>query len=121
MNNSVRLIGNLGQDVNVYTFKSGSKKANVSLATSSSFKNAKGEVTKETQWHNLIAWGIQAELMTRLLSKGATVAVNGSIQYRSYEDKNGKEQKVAEVLVNDFMLMDKKAVEVETPKKGKPF
>ena len=91
MNNAVRLIGNLGQDVNLYTFKSGNKKANVSLATSSSFKNAKGELQKETQWHNLIAWGLQAELMTKVLTKGASVVVNGSIQYRTYEDKNGKE------------------------------
>ncbi len=121
MNNAVRLIGNLGQDVNLYTFKSGNKKANVSLATSSSFKNAKGELQKETQWHNLIAWGLQAELMTKVLTKGASVVVNGSIQYRTYEDKNGKEQKVAEVVVTDFMLMDRKAEKEESRKKVQPF
>lgn len=121
MNNVVRLIGNLGQNVNMFTFKTGNKKANVSLATSSTFKNAKGEVQKETQWHNLIAWGLQAELMEKILTKGSTVAINGSIQYRSYEDKNGKEQKVAEVLVSDFMIMDKKGEQETKVQKAQPF
>ncbi|MBK8391671.1 MAG: single-stranded DNA-binding protein [Saprospiraceae bacterium] len=107
MNNNVDLIGNLGQNVNLFTFDSGSKKANVSLATTSSFKNNKGEMQKQTQWHNLVAWGIQAEMMSKILSKGATVAVKGSLQYRTYEDKTGKEQRIAEVLVNEFLMMDK--------------
>ena len=75
MNNNVDLIGNLGQNVNLFTFDSGSKKANVSLATTSSFKNNKGEMQKQTQWHNLVAWGIQAEMMSKILRKCATVAV----------------------------------------------
>ncbi|MBK8392532.1 MAG: single-stranded DNA-binding protein [Saprospiraceae bacterium] len=46
-------------------------------------------------------------MMSKILSKGATVAVKGSLQYRTYEDKSGKEQRIAEVLVNEFLMMDK--------------
>jgi single-strand DNA-binding protein len=111
MNNTVNLIGNLGQDVNLLTFNSGSKKANVTLATSSYYKNTKGELQKETQWHNIVAWGLQAELMSKALKKGSMVAMKGSLQYRDYQDKNGKGVKVTEVVVDDFVVVNSKKSE----------
>jgi single-strand DNA-binding protein len=125
MNNTVNLIGNLGQDVNLVTFNSGNKKANTSLATTTYYKNAKGELQKETQWHNIIAWGIQAELMTKALQKGSMVAVKGHLQYRDYQDKNEKDVKITEIVVEDFIVVNNKknpivnanleAEEVEAP------
>ena len=112
MNNTVNLIGNLGQDVNLITFNSGNKKANTSLATTTYYKNAKGELQKETQWHNIIAWGIQAELMTKALQKGSTVAVKGQLQYRDYQDKNDKTVKVTEIVVEDFIVVNNKKTSV---------
>ena len=112
MNNTVNLIGNLGQDVNLQTFNSGSKKANTSLATTTYFKNAKGELQKETQWHNIIARGIQAELMTKALQKGSMVAVKGHLQYRDYQDKNDKTVKVTEIVVEDFIVVNNKKTSV---------
>jgi single-strand DNA-binding protein len=111
MNNTVNLIGNLGQDVNLLTFNSGTKKANVTLATTSYYKNTKGELQKETQWHNIVAWGLQAELMSKALKKGSMVAMKGSLQYRDYQDKNGKDVKVTEVLVEDFIVVNNKKSE----------
>jgi single-strand DNA-binding protein len=111
MNNNVNLIGNLGQDVNMITFKTGNKKASVSLATSSFYKNAKGELQKETQWHNLIAWGLQAEMMSKALRKGSMIAVKGSLQYRDFQDKAGKDIKVTEVVVEDFIVVQKRKSE----------
>jgi single-strand DNA-binding protein len=105
LNNSVNLIGNLGQDVSVLTFKSGTKKANVSLATTSYYKTANGETKKETQWHNIVAWGLQAELMSKALKKGNMVAIKGSLQYRAYENKEGQEVKTTEVLVDEFIMV----------------
>ena len=105
LNNSVNLIGNLGQNVEIVTFKTGNKKANVSLATTSYYKNTKGELQKDTQWHNLIAWGLQAELMGKAMQKGSMVAIKGSLQYRTYETQDGAERKITEVLVDEFMLM----------------
>ena len=112
MNNTVNLIGNLGQDVNLITFNSGNKKANTSLATTTYYKNAKGELQKETQWHNIIAWGIQAELMTKALQKGSMVAVKGHLQYRDYQDKNEKSVKVTEIVVEDFIVVNNKKTSV---------
>jgi single-strand DNA-binding protein len=111
MNNTVNLIGNLGQDVNLLTFNSGTKKANVTLATTSYYKNTKGELQKETQWHNIVAWGLQAELMSKALKKGCMVAMKGSLQYRDYQDKNGKDVKVTEVVVDDFIVVNNKKSE----------
>jgi single-strand DNA-binding protein len=111
MNNTVNLIGNLGQDVNLLTFNSGTKKANVTLATTSYYKNTKGELQKETQWHNIVAWGLQAELMSKALKKGSMVAMKGSLQYRDYQDKNGKDVKVTEVVVDDFIVVNNKKSE----------
>lgn len=105
INNQVSLIGNLGKDVQIITFNSGMKKANVSVATTRIFKNAKGESQKETQWHNVVAWGMQAELMGKVLKKGSTVAINGSLSYRSYENKDGQEMRICEVLSDNFLLM----------------
>ena len=112
MNNTVNLIGNLGQDVNLRTFKTGNKKATTSLATTTYFKNTKGELQKETQWHNIIAWGIQAELMTKALQKGSMVAVKGHLQYRDYQDKNDKNVKITEIVVEDFIVVNNKKTSV---------
>jgi single-strand DNA-binding protein len=119
MNNSVSLIGNLGQDVSVLTFKSGTKKANVSLATTNYYKNAKGETQKETQWHNIVAWGLQAELMSKALKKGNLVAVKGSLQYRDYENKDGKDVKLTEVVVDDFIVMNSRSGDQNTKSTAK--
>jgi hypothetical protein len=67
--NSVQLIGHLGNDVRLTTFDSGAKKAEVSLATTQAYKNAKGELIKDTQWHNIIAWGKTADRMVSSLKK----------------------------------------------------
>jgi single-strand DNA-binding protein len=105
LHNNVNLIGNLGQDIQLINFESGNKKASFSLATSESYKNKDGEYVKNTQWHNVVAWGKQAELLSRSLSKGNKIAVQGTLQYRTYVDKDGKTQYVAEVVMNEFVKM----------------
>lgn len=101
--NSVHLIGNLGMDVEIKNFESGSKKASFSLATTENVKNNKGEYIKNTQWHNIIAWGRNAELMSKALAKGNRVAIQGTINYRSYQDKAGVIKYITEIIASDFM------------------
>lgn len=101
--NTVHLVGNLGRDVAITTFESGSKKASVSLATTTYYKNAKGELIKNTQWHNLIAWGRNAELMAKILEKGNQVAITGSLSSRIYEDKEKVSRTITEIIVDEFM------------------
>ena len=105
--NTVQLLGNLGKDVAITEFEGGSKKASVTLATTTYHKNAKGELVKNTQWHNLIAWGRNAELMAQLLEKGNQVAVTGSLSTRIYEDKNKVSRTITEIVVDEFMKISK--------------
>lgn len=104
--NSVHLLGNLGKDVEILTFGSNMKKATVSLATTEYYKNQKGELIKNTQWHNLVAWGKTAEIMASQLFKGNTIALHGSIQYRSYE-ANGQTRQITEIVIDEFMKIGK--------------
>ncbi len=114
-NNSVQLIGNLGQDVALLTFGSGSKKATFPLATTEAYKNKEGDLVKNTQWHNVIAWGKQADELVKSVAKGYKIEVQGKIQHRSYEDKDGNTKYVTEIVMSDFKkLNEKKAIaEVE--------
>ena len=105
LKNSVHLLGHLGRDVEIISFESGSKRANVSLATTEYFKNAKGEFVNNTTWHNLVAWGKAAENMADLL-KGHQIAIHGKLSYRNYESK-GQTMYVTEIIVDEFMKVQK--------------
>ena len=63
LKNKVQLIGNLGQDPEIMNMENGTKLAKFSIATSDSYKNAKGEKVEDTQWHNIVAWGKTAEIV----------------------------------------------------------
>ena len=113
LKNAVHLIGNLGKDVQIVEFESGSKKATCSLATTESYRNSKGEMVKSTQWHNLIAWGKSAEMMVKILEKGTKVAVHGMITYRTYVDKEGRSKNFTEIVVNEFLKVNDTATKKE--------
>ena len=74
LRNKVQLIGNLGLAPEIKTLESGRKLAKMSIATNESYKNATGELVKETQWHNLIAWGKTADIIEKYLKKGSGFA-----------------------------------------------
>ena len=78
------------------------------IATNESYKNATGEVIKDTQWHNVVAWGKQADLIIELVDKGKEIAINGKLVSRSYETKEGEKRYVTEIHLNDFQLLGKK-------------
>lgn len=118
--NNVHLIGNLGKNVELKNFDSGSKKASFSLATTESYKNQKGEYVKNTQWHNIVAWGRNAELISKALEKGSKVAIQGTLNYRTYEDKGGQTKYITEILVTDFMKMNAEA-RAQAAKEPTPF
>ena len=107
LKNSVQLIGRLGKDPELQQLKNGGCLTKFSLATNDSYKNARGERVMETQWHNLIAWGRVAELMEKLLQKGNEVMVRGKLTHQSYEDKSGITRYSSQVVVSEFMLLNK--------------
>jgi len=103
LRNSVRLVGNLGMDPEVKSLDNNRKLARLSLATSESYKNDKGEKVTETQWHNLVSWGNQAKFAEDYLKKGDEVIIEGKLTNRSYIDKDGNKRYMCEVVVNDFL------------------
>ncbi len=105
LKNKVQLIGHLGYDPEVREIAPGRKVARVSLATHSSHRNADGDRVSTTQWHTLVAWGRTAEMVERMLRKGMLVAVEGKLQHRSYDGKDGQKRQVSEVVMHDFQLL----------------
>ena len=108
LRNKVQLIGNLGMNPEMKVFDNGNKLAKMSIATNESYKNAKGELVKETQWHNLVAFGKTAEIIEKYLKKGSEVAVEGKLMSRSYTDKEGIKRYFTEIQVNELLMLDKK-------------
>lgn len=108
LRNSVQLIGRLGKNPEVKQLDSGRFVANVSIATNDIYKNSKGEKVIETQWHNLVAWGKNAENFQKILTKGDEVAIQGKLTHRSYEDKEGVTRYVTEIVVNEFVKLSNK-------------
>jgi single-strand DNA-binding protein len=106
LRNSVRLVGNLGMDPDVKSFDNNKKLARLSLATSETYKNDKGEKVTETQWHNLVIWGAQAKFAEDNLKKGDEVAIEGKLTNRNYTDKDGNKRYFCEVVVNDFIKLN---------------
>ncbi len=109
LRNSVQLIGNLGDDVQVKTFDNGNSVINFPLATSEYYTNSEGEKVQTTQWHTVVAWGKKGEQMVSSLNKGNQVLVHGKLTYRSYEDKQGIKRYVTEVVADSFLKMTKEA------------
>ncbi len=107
LRNSVRLIGNLGDDPKVRKLDSGKTVANFSIATNEIYRDQKGEKQSETTWHRLVAWGKQAEIIESYVKKGSEIAIEGKLTNRSYDDKNGDKQYITEILVNQVLLFDK--------------
>lgn len=89
-NNTVQIIGKLGQDVDYRELQNGGKLAKVSVATSEYYRNSKsGERVQETTWHNVVAWGHTAEYLTQNFSKGSDILCRGKLVNNNYKDKNG--------------------------------
>jgi len=111
LKNKVQLIGNLGGKPEIKEMESGKKLAQFSLATSESYRNAKGEKITETQWHRVVAWGKVAEIVEKFLDKGKEVAIEGKLVNRSYTDKEGNKKYITEVQASELLLLGAKAAQ----------
>lgn len=85
--------------------------ATFSVATHEDYRNSNGEKVKETQWHNLVAWGKLAEIVEKYLSKGKEVAIEGKLVSRSYNDKEGNKKYSTEIHVNELLMLGGKTPE----------
>jgi single-strand DNA-binding protein len=109
LRNRVQLIGNLGTAPEIKTLEGGKKMAKLVLATNETHKNKKGEKVTETTWHNLTAWGVQAEIAEKYFEKGMEIAIDGKLQNNNYVDKDGIKRYVVNIVVNDFIMLSKKS------------
>lgn len=107
LRNRVQLIGNLGNSPEVVHFESGKKLVKLSLATNESYKNAKGELVKDTQWHTIVLWGKLADVAEQYLDKGSEVAVEGKLTNRMYETKEGEKRYVTEISGTELLMLGK--------------
>ncbi|MDA9066835.1 single-stranded DNA-binding protein [Flavobacteriales bacterium] len=117
LRNKVQLIGRLGQNPDVKHLTSGKTVANFSLATSEKYKNAKGELIENTEWHNLVAWGKTAEIIEKYVQKGNEIAIEGKLTTRTWDDKEGNKRYTTEVLVNELLMMGTKPSDSKNTKK----
>ena len=108
LRNKVQLIGNVGNEPEMTVLESSKKVVRFSLATNENYKNANGEKTQVTDWHNLVAWGKTAELIEQYAGKGKQIAVEGKLTSRSYETKEGEKRYITEVVVNELVLLGSK-------------
>jgi single-strand DNA-binding protein len=95
--NSVKLIGNVGREINVKDFEGG-KVTTFSLATNETYINRNKEEVKNTAWHSIVAWGQLAQRCESLLQQGKMVSVEGKLNYRQYQNKENQTVKVVEIV-----------------------
>ncbi len=98
--NKAILVGNLGRDPELRTTPNGQSVVNFTLATSETWTDKSGERVERTEWHRIVAWGRTAEMCNQYLSKGRTVYVEGRIQTREWEDKDGNKRYTTEINAN---------------------
>jgi len=104
--NKAMLIGRLGQDPEVRYTQSNTAVANFSLATNERYKDRNGEYQERTEWHRIVAWGRTAEICQEYLNKGSLVYIEGPIQTREWEDKDGQKKYTTEVKALTMQMLD---------------
>jgi single-strand DNA-binding protein len=107
--NKVILVGRLGRDPETRFTGGGQAVANFSLATDETYKDKNGERQKRTEWHKITVWGKQAEIAQQYLKKGSLVYVEGRIQTREWQDKEGQKRTSYDIVANNFRMLGGRA------------
>ena len=108
LRNKVQLIGRLGQEPEIVTFKDGNKMAKFSMATDDSYKDKEGNKVERAYWHNIVIKGGLVNVVENYVNKGQEIAIEGKLTNRSYDTKEGEKRYVTEILVNELLLMGSK-------------
>lgn len=118
--NKAIIIGRLGSDPELRFTQSNTAVANMSIATSERYKDSNGQQQETTEWHKVVVWGRLAEICGEYLTKGSLVYIEGPIQTRSWENKEGQKQYTTEIKALTMQMLDtkKEASSVEWPKQA---
>jgi single-strand DNA-binding protein len=103
--NKVILVGNLGADPDMRYTPSGQGVCELRIATSESWNDKNGQRQERTEWHRIVVWGKRAEVCSKYLSKGRQVYVEGRIQTRTYDDKDGNKRYITEIIAADVQFL----------------
>jgi single-strand DNA-binding protein len=102
--NRVTLFGNVGADPELRVTPSGQSVLKIRLATSESYLDKNRVRQEKTEWHSVVVWGKRAEALGKIVEKGSRILVEGSIAYRSYEDKDGNKRYSTDISAQEVIL-----------------
>ena len=103
--NKVILVGNLGRDPETRYTTSGDAVTNIRLATTDTWKDKNGEKQERTEWHNIVFYGRQAEIAGEYLKKGRQIYVEGRLQTRKWQDKEGQDRYTTEIIADRMQML----------------
>lgn len=107
--NKVILIGHVGKQPEIRYMQNGAPVANFSLATNEYWTSNTGEKQERTEWHKIVAWRRLAEFAQQYIQKGSYLYIEGKIQTRNWEDRDGSKRYMTEIIANEIGLLDKKS------------
>lgn len=114
--NKAIIVGTLGQDPELRSMPNGNAVVNISVATSEQWKDKQsGERQEKTEWHKIVAFGKLAEIMGQYLIKGSQVYIEGKLQTRKWQDKDGKDRYTTEIVARDMQMLGGKQRRQEAP------
>lgn len=119
--NHVIFVGFLGKDPDLRFTASGTPVANFSLATSERIKDKNGQTLEKTEWHQIVVWRQLAEICGKYLAKGSQIYMEGRIQYRSYEDRDGIKRNATEIVMDKLQMLGRSRSESGGEAKGGPL
>ncbi len=108
MINKVTLIGNLGRDPEIRHFENGGMVGKFPIATNENYRDKNGEWQTATEWHDIVVWNRLAERAEKSLRKGSLVYIDGKLTHRKYQDKDGIDRYVTEVVANTFRILERR-------------
>nr|WP_321272871.1 single-stranded DNA-binding protein [uncultured Tolumonas sp.] len=104
--NKVIIVGNLGQDPEVRYMPNGNAVANITVATSESWKDQQGQMQERTEWHRIVLYRRLAEIAGEYLRKGSKVYLEGRLQTREWQDPQGQKRYTTEIIANEMQMLD---------------
>ena len=106
--NKVILVGHLGKDPEIKYLDGNIARVHFSLATTDAYKDKAGNRVEQTEWHNIVIWRALAESAQKLLKKGTQVYIEGKIQTRQWNDKDGAKKQITEINCENFVILQRK-------------
>ena len=106
--NKVIIVGNLGQDPEVRYMPNGNAVANITVATSESWKDQQGQLQERTEWHRIVLYKRLAEIAGQYLRKGSKVYLEGRLRTREWQDQQGQKRYTTEITCNELQMLDGK-------------